>query len=1179
MVECSENMKKYFESITSKVNIEIDIAKKSRKKGIDPKDDIELTLAKNSAERVVGLISVAAPQIIGKGIDKRIQELERKYGILDWRVALQIALEVAQEKFCKFEDKREAMEIGIKMGFAYGTLGVVSSPLEGLTELKIKKRRDGKEYFCLYYSGPIRNAGGTAASWSVVIADYVRKHMGYAEYDPDKKEIKRIHREISDYHEYVTNLQYFPSEDETAFIGQHLPVEVNGEPSERYEVSNYKDLPRVETNLLRGGYCLIHSSCVPLKAPKLWKELQKWGKEMGMDHWKFLEEFIKVQKRAKARGEVSSSDGKDKPKITPDYTYIFDLVAGRPVLGYPLRTGGFRLRYGRARTSGYSALAVHPATMHVLNDFFAFATHVKIERPSKGGILTPCDSLHGPIVKLKDQSVLILDTEKKAKKYKSQIEEIIFLGDLLVSYGDFFDRAHSLIPAGYCEEWWLLELEKSCVNIFGTIDSVKINELTDVSENLIEEILKNPIKTKLSAQEAILFSERLKIPIHPLYTYHWKDISVEQLEKLVDWLKSGKIERIDDKVNKIILNLDKDSKRILELIGLEHLCINKEFIIIEKNNARILLYFLKNYNADISTIKDGCENALEIMNKLTNIKIRDKSGTFIGARMGRPEKAKMRKLTGSPQVLFPVGEEGGRLRSFQSALEKGKITSDFPVYSCSKCNSNTIFRFCEKCNSKTKQLFNCRSCGLIEKKECPTHGRTYPYKKQIININHYFNYTLRRLKLNVFPDLIKGVRGTSSKEHIPEYLGKGILRSKHHLFVNKDGTIRLDCSESPLTHFKPKEIHVSVEQLRKLGYTRDCHGKELVDEDQVLELKVQDIVLPCCKVCGEEPFDEVLFRVSKFIDEELERLYGLNSYYNLETKQDLVGNLTICLAPHTSAGIIGRIIGFSNNQGFQAHPLFHAAMRRDCDGDEAGMFLLLDGLINFSRSYLPGSRGSTMDAPLVLTSILIPGEVDDMVFNMDIVWKYPLELYESALKYKMPWDIKIKQMKKVLNTEKQYEGFGFTHDTANLNKGILCSAYKLLPSMKDKLKGQMDLAVKIRAVDVADVARLVIDKHFLKDIKGNLRKFSQQQFRCVKCNEKYRRPPLIGNCQVCGGKIIFTISEGSIVKYLGPSISLAEKYNVAPYVKQNLELTKRRVEGVFGKEKEKQTGLGAWFAA
>ncbi len=228
---------------------------------------------------------------------------------------------------------------------------------------------------------------------------------------------------------------------------------------------------------------------------------------------------------------------------------------------------------------------------------------------------------------------------------------------------------------------------------------------------------------------------------------------------------------------------------------------------------------------------------------------------------------------------------------------------------------------------------------------------------------------------------------------------------------------------------------------------------------------------------------------------------------------------------------------------------------------------------------MPGSRGSTQDAPLVLTSILIPTEVDDMAFNIDIQPRYPLELYESALEYKMPWDVKIKRVEETLNTPKQYEKWNFTHDTNNFNNGILCSAYKTLPSMKDKLKGQMDLAVKIRAVNASDVARLVIDKHFLKDIKGNLRKFSQQQFRCVNCNTKYRRPPLTGNCLTCKGKIIFTISHGSIIKYLAPSISLAEKYNVAPYVRQTLELTKRRVEGVFGKDKEKQTGLGAWFSA
>ena len=172
-------------------------------------------------------------------------------------------------------------------------------------------------------------------------------------------------------------------------------------------------------------------------------------------------------------------------------------------------------------------------------------------------------------------------------------------------------------------------------------------------------------------------------------------------------------------------------------------------------------------------------------------------------------------------------------------------------------------------------------------------------------------------------------------------------------------------------------------------------------------------------------------------------------------------------------------------------------------------------------------------------------------------------------------DIEI--FKSRLGTERQYEGMGFTHDTDDYNAGVLCSAYKSLPSMEEKLLSQMNLAEKIRAVDASHVAKLVIEKHFIRDIKGNLRKFSQQEFRCVKCNEKFRRPPLIGRCTACGGKIIFTISEGSIVKYLEPSLSLSRKYNLPPYVTQTLELTKRRIEGVFGREKEIQSGLGQWF--
>ena len=70
---------------------------------------------------------------------------------------------------------------------------------------------------------------------------------------------------------------------------------------------------------------------------------------------------------------------------------------------------------------------------------------------------------------------------------------------------------------------------------------------------------------------------------------------------------------------------------------------------------------------------------------------------------------------------------------------------------------------------------------------------------------------------------------------------------------------------------------------------------------------------------------------------------------------------------------------------------------------------------------------------------------------------------------------------------------------------------------------------------------------------------------------------MAGKCTACGGKLLFTIAEGSVLKYLEPSISLANKYGVPSYLKQTLELTKRRIEGVFGRDPERQAGLGAWF--
>src|SRR3989344_3272228 len=249
-MERSLAMEKYFSGLTEQVNNMHGIAEKIKKKGLEAVDNVEIPIARNMAERVEGLISVVAPQIKNCGMVGRIQELEKQYGKLDWRVALTISEEIAFEKFCKFKNKEEAMEVGIRVGIAYVTNGVVASPLEGFTQLKIRERKDGKQYAALYFSGPIRSAGGTGASVSVIIGDYVRKKMGYSAYDPSDDEVKRMVIELYDYHEKVSNLQYLPSPEEIEFMVKGLEVQVDGDPSEKYDVSNYKDLPRIETNKL-----------------------------------------------------------------------------------------------------------------------------------------------------------------------------------------------------------------------------------------------------------------------------------------------------------------------------------------------------------------------------------------------------------------------------------------------------------------------------------------------------------------------------------------------------------------------------------------------------------------------------------------------------------------------------------------------------------------------------------------------------------------------------------------------------------------------------------------------------------------------------------------------------------------------------------------------------------------
>jgi DNA polymerase II large subunit len=311
--------------------------------------------------------------------------------------------------------------------------------------------------------------------------------------------------------------------------------------------------------------------------------------------------------------------------------------------------------------------------------------------------------------------------------------------------------------------------------------------------------------------------------------------------------------------------------------------------------------------------------------------------------MGRPGKSRPRKMNPPPHVLFPLGDSGGSRRSFQSASnhtaevdatvteidfqkEGGIIEIEVGKRRCTECQEITFTNRCEKCGAHTVAITTCPKCGretLLER--CP--GCDIPTTcNQRISLNVKGEYAKAMERLGLRTDsvaLVKGVKGIISREKAVEAMEKGILRSIQNIFVFKDGTTRFDMIDLPVTHIRPSEVRVSIEKLRSLGYHMDIRGYDLQNESQVVELRPQDLLIS-------DSCAEYMVNVAKFMDDLLVKCYGLDPFYNVKKPEDLIGHLVIGLAPHTSAGVLARIVGFTRANVGYAHPFFHAAKRRNC---------------------------------------------------------------------------------------------------------------------------------------------------------------------------------------------------------------------------------------------------------
>ncbi len=1033
--------------------------------------------------------------------------------------ALILSKEIALGKYSLDEASlEEKLDLAVRVGLAIVTEGVTIAPLQGISEVKIKKNKDGSDYLSVSIAGPMRSAGGTESAVTMLIADHVRKAVGLSKYQADSfdDETGRFVEELRIYEREAGNFQFHILDDDIIHVISNLPVELDGVDTDPYEVVNHKGMVRIKTDRVRGGALRVLNDGLIGRAKKLLKRISLYN----LDGWEWL---------ADLKGAIQTGDDQEDAATKR----MREVITGRSVLSMPNKLGGFRLRYGRACNTGFAAVGIHPVIAEILDHTIAVGTQIKIDIPGKGATVAFVDSIETPTVRLKNGNVVKIRDVKHGIEIKKEIEKILHLGDVLISFGDFLENNAQLVPSGYVEEFWIEELRD------------KLAKYEPNDQYLTQFLDKIP-----SLDEALKISLDFQIPLHPSYLYFWDQITTSELSEILQ----------PRKLNEDSVEYPQNVKTILEKLGVPH--VQNDSIILEENEAKIFYNLLFRNPPKIED-----KSVTKIISESSGISIKNKSSTSIGVRIGRPEKAAARQMKPPTHVLFPISDKGGPTRDLLKASRHTNFFTNIFNRQCQNCNEPSIGIKCSKCGEKTSIEYQCSNCReILEspycekcKRKASTHSyRPFPLKERLLNAQEKMGLRAQ--------EPFKGVKELISQDRIPEPLEKGLVRQNFGLTTFKDGTVRFDATNSPITQFKPSWIGTPIEKLKELGYTHDIDGKPITDENQIIEIRMQDVIIPY-------ESGRYLVSICKYLDILLQKFYGKSPFYKVKNTEELVGHLIIGLAPHTSVGIVGRIIGFTETHVCFGTPNWHSAKRRDADGDADSIMLLMDSLLNFSRQFLSDRIGGLMDAPLLIQPLVLPHESQPQAHNLEVTKSLPLEFFQSTLLQNKASTVNsVEIIESRLETERQFYDYHFTHNTSSLTTSKSRSAYSTLGSMLDKLDMQIRNADMIDAVNTSEIVSNVISTHLVPDIMGNLRAYARQSFRCTACGKSYRRLPLIQNC-ICGHKLIQTITRGSVEKYLKLAKRLVDNYEVSEYQKGRIHALSDEIDLVFGKNKGDQSLL------
>ena len=619
----------YYANLSKETYDIFEVAADAKSTLVDSSGNVEPKIAFDLADRVAKMHDIDIADHLRELIKTNGKELS----------ALILSKEIALGKFLPSNASlEERLDLAVRVGLAIVTEGVTIAPLQGISEIKIKKNKDGTEYLSVSIAGPMRSAGGTESAVTILIADHVRKSAGLSKYQANSfdDETGRFVEELRVYErEAQGSFQFHVLDEDVTTVISNLPVELAGVETDPYEVVNHRNMARIDTDRVRGGALRVLNDGLIGRAKKLQKRIELYN----LDGWEWLDNI---------KGAIQKGNKEDSATKR-----MSEVITGRSVLSMSNKVGGFRLRYGRACNTGFACVGIHPVVGEILDHTITVGTQVKLDIPGKGGTTSFVDSIETPIVRLENGNVVKIKNTEHGIKIKNQIEKILHLGDILISFGDFVENNAQLIPSGYVEEIWNEELKE------------KLSKYQP--QNQFEKFLsKTP-----TFDEAIEISLKLEIPLHPQYLYYWDLISTSELKELLQ----------PNSINDDTIIYPKKSKIILEKLGVPHEASNDSLLLIE-TEAKVFFNLLFRKPIKI----DELISVSKIISKSSGIKIQNKFSTSVGVRIGRPEKAAPRQMKPPVHTLFPIGNKGGATRDLLKASNFENFYTNINNRKCKNCD-------------------------------------------------------------------------------------------------------------------------------------------------------------------------------------------------------------------------------------------------------------------------------------------------------------------------------------------------------------------------------------------------------------------------------------------------------------------------------------------------------------